>query len=183
MFLNLLEKIRNNIVPIISYNFVVQEFDFYITEPSFMSFDGKSLKPSDYFYIYQKIFEACVDEMNEKNQRIILDFFANLNQRDGFWNDFKYIVLTNYIDNLNKNQQKDLSDTGLIDPFYPCQITNDCTNIVKSLCVGSIKIHIEGENLKAKIHWNKFSTITSLIPVLICVCTYEYFMYLSCDQS
>lgn len=182
MLVEALEKIRNKIIPILNYSFGIEPFDFYLQNPIIMSFDINQLNSEHYKYIYSKIFTESIKKMNLKNQKLIKDFFSNIELNDHYRNDFIKITLTEYIYNLTDSQRKDLSDSGIVTPYFSCIITDNynCFFNPKALCIGTIKIFISTNDFNVKINWNKMSTISSLVPLILIINTYEYFnhMYL-----
>lgn len=175
MLIKVLEKIRNKLVPSLNYRFGIESFDFFIQTPNIISFDISNLNSEDYKYIYSKIFSECIKNMNLKNQKLITHYFSTFEQKNDYRENFINNILTEYINNLSAKQKKDLADTGIVASYFRCTTTNNYQLSINTLCIGNIKIFISDNDYNIKINWNKISTISSLVPLMLIVNTYEYF--------
>lgn len=175
MFIGILKKIRNKVVPILYYRFGIEDFDFFLQNIIISSFDINSLNSDYYKNIYSKIFSECIKQMNIENQKLITNYFSNFDFNNNYYEYFKNFILTEYINNLSDRQKKDLADTGIVASYFRCTVTNNYKLKINTLCVGNIKIFILDNDFAVKINWNKISTISSLVPLMLIVNTYEYF--------
>ena len=145
-----------------------------IKEEFSASFNAASLSCYDYMEIYLKIFIECIKKMNTKNRNLILSYFIDESPKS-YNQDFINPILTNYINNLSKKEVNLLSRTGYFSPYYKYKTEIATNNYLNALCLGYIKIFLIDNELRVKIIWNKFSTVSSAMPLCIITSVYAYF--------
>lgn len=174
MFYNLLLKFRDIVCPILQYEVFANSTNMLIKEEFSASFNATSLSSYDYMEIYLKIFIECIKKMNTKNRNLILSYFMDESPKT-YNQDFINPILTNYINNLSKKEINLLSKTGYFSPYYKCKTEIVTNNYLNALCLGYIKIFLIDNEIKVKIIWNKFSTVSSVMPLCIITSSYTYF--------
>lgn len=120
-------------------------------------------------YFYTKIFNSCLQDMNELNKELVYNFF----KKPMNYKLFRHKLFGLYCQNLTQEQRNLIAETTFAG-YSPPIFLND-KNIINvdtnTFCVGSFKVHQKS----AKLNWNKISTISSVMPLLICYFFYQYF--------
>lgn len=166
----------DKIYPIFFWDFGINSTSLKVKTPKTYSFDIATLERNDgYTDLYSQIFIEALLSMNKDNRALIFRYFTDDSipkKKDDY---FTNVILVNYINNLKPRERTDILETGYVNPYYTYEKSEDY-KIYKMLCIGSIKAYIIDGNLKVRLGYNRISTISSLVPLILVTSLYNYFV-------